>query len=166
MRVLGVKQRIGAALQAQLAAQIVDGLRPLAAHKARQPPHGAAHAGNLLVGAREPGIHGQHRRIERREKRKWREHVAGPRNSRHLGHQRPGVIELAQQQQVGARGLGGRIQQVVVGLAQRREEKIAQAALGAFAHVVNHPDEDGVGGVDVRADRVKLQAQWNDLRLI
>ena len=67
-------------------AAIVDGLRPLAGRKSRQPPHGASHPRHRLVGARQSRIRRQHRRIERREKRQRRQHIARPRNPRDLRH--------------------------------------------------------------------------------
>ena len=119
-----------------------------------------------LVGPRQPGIRRQHRRIVGREKRERRQHVTRPGNARDLGDDRPGVVELAQQQQIGARGLGGRVQQVVVGLAQHRKEKLAQPRLRALLHVVDHLHELGVRGVDVGPQLAKLQAQRLDLRPI
>ena len=76
-----------------------------------------------------------YRRIEGREKRERRQHVAGPGNPCDLGHQRPGIVQFAQQQQVGACGLGCGVQQVIVGLAQCGKQKVAQPMLGAMLNV-------------------------------
>ena len=158
-RVLGVKQRIAAPFEAELRAQIVDGLRPPAAHKPRQPLDCPAHARHSLVGPCQPRIHGQHRRVEGGKERQRRKNIACPGNSGHLRHQRPGVVELAQKQQVGSLRPGRRVQQVVIRLSQHGEKKLTQPALGAFAHVVNHFYEDGVLGIDIRANGMKIDAQ-------
>src|ERR1039458_5890071 len=164
-RVFGVEQRILALGQPQLAAQIVDRLRPLPAHKPRQPLDHPPEARHRLVRPRHPWIRGQNRRIESGEERERRQHIAGPLDPRHLGHQRPRIVQFAQQQQIGPLRLGRRIQQIIIRLAQRRKQKLPQPPLRTLAHVVNHLHLDGVGGVDIRPNRVKFQPQRHDLRL-
>ncbi len=164
-RMLGVEQRIRTLRQSQLRPQIVDRLRPLPAHKPRQPPDRPAHPRNCLVRPRQPRIHGQNRRVERRKERQRRQHVTRPGNPRHLGHQRPRVVQLAQQQQVGPLRPRSGVQQIVVGLAQYRKQELPQPPLRALLHVVDHLHQDRVLGVDIRPHRVKLEAQRHNLLL-
>ena len=158
-----IEDRVLASGQSQLTPQFIDRLRPFARHKPRQPPHRASHP-LYLVRPSKPGIRRQHRRIECREKRERRQYVTRPRNPRHLRHNRACVIQLAQQQQVRARRLGRRIQQIVIRLPQHRKQKLPQPGLCSLLYVVDHLHEQRVCGVDVRPQRVKLEAERLNLR--
>ena len=138
---LGIEEWISAARQAKIAPQFVDGLGPVAGGDARQSLDHMSHSRHGPVGARQAGIGREHRRIERGEEGERRENVACPGNSGDLGDHRAGVIQFAQQQEIGARRLGGRVQQVFIGLAQRREEKVAQSMLRPMLDVVDHLDK-------------------------
>ena len=161
-RVLGVEEGIFAFGQAELAAQVVDGLGPLAADEAGESLDGASHAGDGFVGAGQAGIHGQDGRVERGEERERREDVAGPGNAGDFSDDWAGVIELAEEQQVGAGGAGCGVEQVVVRLAESGEEEFAEAALGALAHVVDHFRHERVVGIDVGANGVEFEAEGQD----
>ena len=165
-RVFGVEEWVCAARQAEFAAQVVDGLRPLAADESGEALDGASHAGNGFVGAGQAWVHGQNGRVEGGKKRQRREDVAGPGDSGDFGDDGAGVVEFAYEEQVGAGGGGGCGGQVVVGLAEDWEEEFAEAAFGAFADVVDHLGEEGVFGVEIGADGMEFEAQWDDFRLI
>ncbi len=165
-RMLGIEQRILAARQSQFLPQRINRLGPLAARKPRYALDHPPESRHLLVGLRQLGIRRQYRRIECREKRQRRQHVARPGNPRHLRHDRPCIIQLAQQQQIGAHRLRRRVHQVVIRLPQRRKQKITQPVLGAMLDVVHHLHKRVIRRVDVRPDRVKLQTQRLNLRPI
>jgi len=143
-------------------AQVVDGLRPVAADEAGEALDGAAHAGDGFVGAGEAGIHGEDGRIERGEEGERGKDVAGPGDAGDFSDEGSGVVELAEEEEVGAGGLCCGVEQVVVGLAEGGEEEFAEAALGAFAHVVDHFGHERVLGIDVGADGVEFEAEGQD----
>ncbi len=159
---LGIEERIGSAIQAQFVAQLVNGLRPFAADETGEALDGPAHAGDGLVGAREARVHGEHGRIKGRKERQGRKHIACPGNSGDIGHQRAGVVQLAEEQQVGAGGNGCGVEQVGVGLAKRRKQELPQAALSAFADVINHLGLERVLRIDLGTNAVELDAEGPD----
>jgi len=159
--VLGVEDGIGACWQAELAAQIVDGLGPLAGDKAGEAAHGTAHGGKLVC-AGEAGIGGKDRGIEGGEEGEGGKDVAGPGDSGGFGDDGAGVVELAEEEEVGAYGLGGGLEEIVVGVAEDRVEEVAEASFSALFYVVDHLDEDGVVGVDVGADGMELDTKGLD----
>jgi len=128
--------------QPQFAAQVVDGLRPFATGKPRQPPITRPKPARLV--GRAIRDKGQYRRIEGREKRERRQHVAGqgiPVTSATSGRH----SSIRQQQQVGACGLGCGVQQVIVGLRSAGNKSRAAHAR-AMLNVVDHLHQNTVGG--------------------
>src|ERR1700741_1505101 len=133
---LGVEDRVFAAVESQLTAQLVDRFRPAARDVACKAVDDATHLGNNELCLGEIRVWRQYRRVGGGKEGKRGEHVGGPGKAGLLSDNGTGIGEFAGHEQVGsAVGLDGG-EQIVIALAQRGKKKLAQAVFGPALPIV------------------------------
>src|SRR5277367_4367649 len=105
---LGFKDGIRTAAQAELGTKLIDRLWPAARDPARESRNHSSHSGQGWLEPRQHGVGGENGRIGTGKKGKWREHMRGPGNSGDLGNDWGLINQLSSQHQIGASvGLDG-----------------------------------------------------------